>query len=437
MMTRCGWVIAWFLVASVWGAPGDMVLKEDFSEGMEAWEYAPGNAEMVCVSDAGPGHETVLDLHPPGAILGVNSRELVVGVDIALDKAYEFEARIKSEGLTAGVFAFSVCCRDAKGKRIQQISIHNLREKSKPHPWVLKSSVLGAGTTRPFPPETRTIVLRFSFWDRKKLCAGRVLVDDVTVKEIAVKKTLTSSWPRSILADVGDLKIRFESRSFWTLYRFDYKGLRLCVDKFGSHYGNVGNFPGIGFVGSGHTENEDERVDSIELLADGVPQATPKPQYACGKISLRKTSRLRSLRLRTLVQVTPGGLLEDAVMTADKPTKLNLIYFFMHPWVTDMSHYLAELPDGSRVDGEFTDSKGMKISKPVKWSAVYSETLQAGAVTAVLAVPEGIKWDTRYWDQPNRYRKHYFAVFKGETVAMGKEYHFRVFTVPFTSSAEA
>ena len=55
-----------------------------------------------------------------------------------------------------------------------------------------------------------------------------------------------ASWPKEIVADViapegAGLQIRFESRSFWTLYRIDYRGTRLCLDRFGSHYGSVAN----------------------------------------------------------------------------------------------------------------------------------------------------------------------------------------------------
>ena len=70
-------------------------------------------------------------------------------------------------------------------------------------------------------------------------------------------------WPRQFTAVVGDIEVRFEDRSFWTLYRIDYKGTRLCLDRWGSHYGSVASFPGVGFIGSGHSENEDEQVLSL------------------------------------------------------------------------------------------------------------------------------------------------------------------------------
>lgn len=412
------------------------VLFETFDGGMGTWKYAPGTAEMGGVIDGGEERGKILDLHPDGAVFGVNSPLLTLGEQLSHDKAYKVSARIRSEGLRTGVFAFSICYRNAAGRRLSQMSVHNLSTSAKPHDWLVKSATFGKGTTRPFTEDTASMIVRFSFWDRDQKCAGHVMVDDVVVEEVKVKETVYSDWPRSILADVGDLQVRLESRSFWTLYRIDYRGKRLCLDRYGSHYGSVGNFSATGFIGSGHIENEDEQVLEVALAVDGAAQTPPEAAYACSELLLTKTSRLRDLTLKSMIRVSDGRILEDVVMSAAKPTKLNLIYHFMHPWTTQMSHYVGVLPDGARLEGEFNDDKKMKISKPVAWSAVYSRELQSGAVTVVLAAPEGIRWDVRYWDVPERYRKHYFAAFTNSTVPVGTEYHFRVLTVPFASTLE-
>ncbi len=242
-------------------------------------------------------------------------------------------------------------------------------------------------------------------------------------------------WPRQIIAEVGDLGVRFESRSFWTLYRIDYKGTRICLDRWGSHYGSVVNFPGVGFIGSGHTENEDEQVLDLKLFVDGNPVARPQPTVRCRKVRLHKTSRIRSLVLETDVCVCDNRIFEDVRLKADKPTPVNLIYHFMHPWTVTVTSYVAELADGTRVEGVFKGDRAHKINRATRWSAIRDGASGKGAVTYVLDAPAD-DWRTRYWDVPERYRKHYFATFLKGTVPANRTLHYRVVTVPFEASAE-
>lgn len=246
-----------------------------------------------------------------------------------------------------------------------------------------------------------------------------------------------AGWPTEIIADVGELQIRFESRSFWTLYRVDYQGARLGLDRFGSHYGSVVRFPGIGFIGSGHTENEDEQVLSLALRVDGKPVAQPQARYHCREIELRKHSRIRNLLLTTEVRVAADQIVEEVLLEAEKDTPVELIYHFMHPWTQTATEYLAELTDGARVAGAFNGDRRQKIDRPTRWSAVYDAPSGKGIVTGVLAAPEGHPWRTRYWDVPDVYRKHYFTTFLNETVPAGKKLRYRVVTAPFAAAPEA
>lgn len=157
----------------------------------------------------------------------------------------------------------------------------------------------------------------------------------------------------------------------WTLYRIDYKGTRLCLDRFGSHYGSVANFPGVGFIGSGHTENENEQVLDLKVFVDGKPVPKPESPVRCRSIRLLKKSRIRTLVLTTEIEVRDGRILEDVRLRADKPTPVTLIYHFMHPWTPTATEYLAELSDGTRLEGVFNGDRKQKIDKPTRWSAVY------------------------------------------------------------------
>jgi hypothetical protein len=210
--------------------------------------------------------------------------------------------------------------------------------------------------------------------------------------------------------------------------------VRLGIDIYGSHYGHVANFPGIGFIGSGHTENEKEQVESLQLFVNGKAVAEPQSNYNCNSIRLVKRSRIRNLRLDSEITVKDNKIIEDVKIQALKPEKLNYIYLFMHPWHTSFSDF-AVLDAGKEMTGEFTDSKKFMVDKPVKNITLFNRTLNKGIVTCITDVPDDIKWRNRYWDVPERYRKHYFKAFIGATVKPGKVYHFLAVTTPFEANA--
>jgi len=405
-----------------------------FSEGLNGWVFRPGDDSQVSFIDRGADRGNVLEMRPDGRLLGVETERLVIGRQLEPDQAYRVEADLKHEGLDKGVFAFSIYCFDAHGKSLQQIAFYGLNPKSAAHDWRKRRGQFGPGTQHPFPEGTASICIRFSFYEAGGDCQGCVAVDDVLLTPYEPPEH--EGWPREIVADVGDLQVRFESRSFWTLYRIDYHGVRLCLDRWGSHYGTVASFPGVGFIGSGHTENEEEQVIDVKFFVDGEGVNKPEPSVKCREIRLEKTSRIRALVLRTKTSVEGNRIDEEVWFRADEPTPVKLVYHFMHPWTPSATHYCAELPDGSRVEGAFTGDRAQKIDRATRWSAVYDKASGKGAVTCVLDAPTSDDWRTRYWDVPGRYRKHYLATFLGKTVPADREFHYRVVTAPFASSEE-
>jgi hypothetical protein len=416
----------------------NLLPANDLPDGLQGWEFSPGPASYATVeTDGGDGRRAV-KLAPEGTNWGLDSAPLTIGKEILPDRAYEASAALRSAGIGHGLFAFSVCAYDAAGKRLVQLSAHRLSAKSEPHDWQVKTLSFGSGTPRPLPAATQTVRLRFSFYDPEGKPTGTVFMRDPAVTELpAAEPGPSTGWPASVLADVGELQVRFESRSFWTLYRIDYRDTRLCVDHFGSHYGTVANFAGTGFIGSGHTENEDEKLLELAFAVDGKPCPKPAEQYKADRVELRKRSRLRDLHVDTLVAVADNRIVEDVRLRTEQPAKMNLIYHFMHPWTPQMSDYLAELADGTRLSGEFVGDEKQKICKPVNWSAVYSRELGMGAVTVVWDVPADLPWETRYWDMPPRYRKHYFTTFVNATPPKDQALRYRVATICFAASAEA
>ncbi len=239
-----------------------------------------------------------------------------------------------------------------------------------------------------------------------------------------------ADWPESIATRVGTLSVRFESRSFWTLYRIDHEDVRLGLDTWGSHYGSVAKFPGVGFIGSGHTENEDEVLESLAFYVDGATVPVPSDVPSAQSVRLEKCSRLRTLQLHTVVTVLPDRIYESVSVTATEDTPLELMYHFMHPWDPAMTHYVGEQSNGTVLRGTFDNDKKQELDVPTAWSAVYNEAQERGALTVVLEAPDQ-DWRTRYWDVPKRYRKHYFTTFLAGAVLAGTRYDYRIVTIPF------
>lgn len=405
-----------------------------FEKGLAGWGFRPGEDSQVSLIDQRSPRGQVLRLHPDGRMLGVETKRLGMGDDLRSDQAYQVQADLKCEGLQSGVFAFSMYCFDKQGKSLKQIAFYGLNPKSPAHDWRKSRGTFGPGTQNPLPDGTQSICIRFSFYKAGGNCLGTVLVDNVVL--MPYQPTVREGWPAEIKVDVDQLQVRFESRSFWTLYRIDYKGTRLCMDRWGSHYGSVVSFPGVGFIGSGHTENEDEQVLELKLIVDDRPVERPKATMRCHRLKLQKKSRIRDFVLQTEIQIQDNRIQEDVRLTAEKPTAVNLIYHFMHPWVPSVTEYLAELPDGTRVEGKFQGDKTQKIDQSVRWSAIYDGPSGKGAVTCVLDVPTEDKWRTRYWDVPGRYRKHYLTTFLNSTVPANQEFHYRIVTVPFEADQQ-
>jgi len=430
-----GLMAAWALAADPAIAPPAPLLECDFAAGLQGWQLRPGTPSQAEVIDAGAVRGRVLQLRPEGKLLGVESPPLAVGTTLSADRSYQVEAQLRSDGLQKGVFAFSMYCYDAQQRSLRQIVFASLNDKRPAHPWRRVTGRFGAGTENLLPEGTASVRLRFSFYEAGGDCRGLVLVDDVKLRPAPLPGP--PGWPAEIVATLGDLQVRFESRSFWTLYRVDYRGTRLGVDRFGSHYGSVALFSGLGFVGSGHTENEDEQLRDLKLWVDGRATLVPPPAIECRTLRLEKRARLRSLSLATRIDVDSRRIVEDVRLSAEQAAAVDLVYHFMHPWTPTATEYLAELPDGSRVAGRFDGDGTQKIDKPTRWSAIYDGPSGAGAVTCVLAAPAGDDWRTRYWDKPPSYRKHYFVTNLKRTIPAGEQAHYRVAVQPFAATVEA
>jgi len=409
----------------------------NFAAGLDRWEKQPAGS-TVAVEDADGGK--VLAVSAAKANSGVTSGKINLSPEEAAG-SFTLALELKAEALPSGVFGISIYPLDKSGKRLKQISLLLRSVKDKTTDWRVLQLPFGSRTAKKLPEGTAALQLRFSFYEKSGNVTGKVWLRNLALssKPAALKDAaprIDANWPRSITANVGDLGIRLESRSFWTLYRVDYLGKRIGQDVYGSHYGHVFSFKGVGFVGSGHVENEEEQMQELKLEIDGAPVTEVRADYpAVSRLTLIRRAKVRTLEVSSVLTVADNRIDEAAEVTALADTELNYGYICMYPWVTGFSDY-AVLDKDSDIRGKFTDSKKFMIDKPVTKVAIYDEELGIGVLTTVMEAVNTEPRSERYWDMPNRYRKHYGVVAIKRTLKAGEKLRYRTVTTPFKAGKE-
>jgi hypothetical protein len=326
-----------------------------FAPAIPKWELVTGSPESLKHPTEGKSDVHVLVLKPEESAVELLSPALPLGKDIAADQPWHLEVMLNNLGVSAGRFSVELLCCDAQDKTLRTMTLASFAAGTSATAWRRTVAQFGPESTRPYPEGTVALKVRLLFAEIDGECRGEVHLKRLLLKPAQVPGN--ADWPRDFVVNSGDLQTRFESRSFWTPYRIEYRGKRLGVDRFGSHYGTTINFPGTGFIGSGHTENADELVHQIALTVDGKPVAIPPAEITANKMELRKQSQIRDLHLQTVVTVENNRLREAVTLTATEPTPINVAYHFMHPWAPTARHFLGELQDGTELQGEFVGDR--------------------------------------------------------------------------------
>lgn len=409
----------------------------DFADGLKRWEKQP--ADSLAALEEASGLGKVLAVGAANANSGMTSGRIALTPEEAAG-TLTLTLDLKAEALSSGIFGISIYPVDKAGKRLGQISLLTRSPKDPATDWKSLKLPFGNRTAKPLPEGTAALQIRFSFYEKTGKVTGKVWLRNLALSSAAAAKSavpkIDDAWPRSIAAKVGDLGIRLESRSFWTLYRIDYLGKRIGEDVYGSHYGHVFNFKGVGFIGSGHVENEEEQMLELKLEIDGVPVTEVRADYPAAKsLTLTRRAKVRTLEVSSVLKIADNRIDEAVEVTALADTELNYGYICMYPWVTGFSDY-AVLDDKSDIRGKFTDSKKFLIDRPVTKVAIYNAELGIGVETTVMEAVNAEPRAERYWDVPGRYRKHYGAVALNRMLKAGEKLRYRTVTTPFQAGAD-
>ncbi len=222
----------------------------------------------------------------------------------------------------------------------------------------------------------------------------------------------------------GEVTVLLRQASQWTPGRFDFRGHPMTTER--SAYGTVFSFPEVGFIGTGHLENEPEELQSLIFVLDGQPLAAPSPTLQGRHFRFERLSQIRAFTLTNILEIHGNRIYETAAISTSKAVPLKLVYHFMHAWRPSVSAYLAgndaspTLLRGELHDGEAT-ARTFFINQAVDWVAIYEPESEQFAVSRLLQSPPGVRHASKIWNVPGTYRKYYLTAFQNQTVPAGFE----------------
>ena len=243
--------------------------------------------------------------------------------------------------------------------------------------------------------------------------------------------TNASGADRRVEANVGDVMVTFESKRQWTPARIDFRKKPMTTER--SAYGTVFSFPGVGFIGTAHLENEPEQLQSTQWFMDTLAVDAADHMAATHTIRFIRKSKIRSFETTSEWTVKRDRLYETVDVHATSETPLKLVYHFMHAWQPTVSEFIAGNDDpqeelGSKLRDTKDVARKFYIERKVDWLAVYEPKSQQFAVSRLLMTPKKGGARSRIWNVPGTYRKYYLMCFLNQTVPKGWRGRYRMVT---------
>lgn len=238
----------------------------------------------------------------------------------------------------------------------------------------------------------------------------------------------------------GDVALLLRQSSQWTPGRIDFRGSAMTTER--SAYGTVFSFPGVGFIGTAHLENEPEKLLSLAFFIDDRRIEAPGAELRGASFRLERKSRIRTFELDCTFELKDGRLHETTTVRSMEAAPLTLVYHFMHAWRPEVSAFIAGRDDAADqpLSGPLRDdadvARKFYINERVDWIAVHEPASGQFAVSRLLQAPPAGGHISMIWNVPGSYRKFYLKCFEKATVPAGFTGTWRMVTA-FGSSTPA
>lgn len=225
-----------------------------------------------------------------------------------------------------------------------------------------------------------------------------------------------SHWPSNVVVTVGDIRTRIDGPKLWTMSGLDFQDKVIATED--SAYGTVLTLHGVGHLGTAHFldvpgkpgEVEKENVTSLKLFVDDKPVSAFEPIMNLNGRSfhMERTSKIRTLDLKSSVDIRDGVLIETSHWHATGPINLDMSYPLMYAWAPDNKFYVFGDDNGIQKRGVFmkegkVDDSGLE--KDSRWMAVFNPTTGKGGVCYMLQHPKDAYAWLQWTDAPGIYRK--------------------------------
>lgn len=243
----------------------------------------------------------------------------------------------------------------------------------------------------------------------------------------------------TITVTCGEVTLLLRRQSQWTPGRIDFRGTPMTTER--SAYGTVISFPGVGFIGTGHLENEPEPLTSLAFFLDGKPVETPAAEMKGQSFRFERRSRIRSFELTCVWELKDNRLHETTTLHTAEAVPLKLAYHFMHAWVPTVNAFVAGIDAAPEkmIAGALRDDADVRaffIKERVDWMAVFEPKSGQFGVSRLMAAPEPGKHISMLWNVPGTYRKYYLNCFGDATVPAGFTGTWRMVTAFWESTAD-
>lgn len=263
---------------------------------------------------------------------------------------------------------------------------------------------------------------------------------------LAAPAATQASWPQSLVVTVGDVRTSIDGSKMWTLSGIDFENEVMAVAD--SAYGTVLTIRNVGHLGTAHFldvpgqpgEVEKEEVTGLRVWLDEEPLSVATPQASIRGKSFRmdRTSRIRSIDLKSSISLREGVLVETVHLHATGPIDLEKAHPTMYAWTPAATRYA--FGSGDRVDkrGVFLrDGETVReVVSNVRWVAVFNPSSGRGGACCLLKHPAAPETSFLLIDAPGVYRKVAIHTLVDQVVPAGFGGTYQT-AVGFFSSPEA
>jgi hypothetical protein len=212
-----------------------------------------------------------------------------------------------------------------------------------------------------------------------------------------------------ITLKVAPYAIEITGKHKFCIQRILYKGY--AIGKDSGYYGTILANGKAKFIGAGHNEGGEEKVQSFKVLVDGKPVEFKKDAVLSGsKIEYHKVSIQDNLKVYVNLSLTKDGIRIDKNFEALDKQNIYSFYIFQYCWSNKTEAWLIGRPNGTFGEGVFKSNKGWHLlrERELLWYSLFDPQAAKGILGYFISYHPR---QGRYmlWDKTVYHKFYYWA----------------------------